>query len=179
MQTLDSRFSVLPTINNEENFTLIYNGILNRTEIKNLTVTLLTSNNQGFSQTITISIIVSDVLNDYKLSDGLKTIDIIYVDGYMNSIKNISLGSVFVHDLDDWFHSNRIYSINSEIFTVSQGILRTSEVLYPGLYTVYVNVTKMDGLSTALSTMNINIKSIDSESIRQAAVIRIQGKLYF
>jgi hypothetical protein len=152
-----------------------YNGILNRTETKNLTVTFFTSDNKDYSQNTTVSIIVSDVLNEYKISDGLKTINIIYVNGYMNSIRNISLGSVFVNDLDDWFVSNRTYSTTGDTINVSGGMLSTSQAFYPGLYTIRVNVMKTYGLSTAVSTININVKSIDSEYVRQAATIRIQG----
>jgi len=98
----------------------------------------------------------------------------------MNSLRNVSLGSVFVNDLDDWFHTMKIYSIrnvsNGQTFHASQGLLSTSQPLYPGSYTVHVDVTKPNVPSTALSTINIKVTSVDTEYVRQGVTIRIQGK---
>jgi hypothetical protein len=180
VQSLDSTFSFIPTLNNEEMYTMIYNGILNRSLTKNLTVTLNASDNKGYFQISTIPIIVGDIFNTYPISDGFKTINIIYVDGYINSLRDISLGTVFVNDLDDWFHVNRTYIIrdvsNGQIFNVSQGLLRTSEALYPGSYKIRTSVTKPGVSSTALSTIDLSVTSVDSESVRLASTIRIRGK---
>ncbi|CAF3869414.1 unnamed protein product [Adineta steineri] len=169
-----------PTLNYNGSYTLIYNGILNRTLARNLTVTFNASDNKGFSAITTIPIIVGDVLNAYPISDGYKTINIVYVNGYINSLRNVQLGSVYVMDLDDWFRASRTYSVrdvsNGQTFSASQGYLSTSDLLYPGSITVHVTVTKPNVPSTALGTMDLAITSVDSELVRQAATIRIQGE---
>jgi hypothetical protein len=98
----------------------------------------------------------------------------------MNSLRNVSLGSIYVNDLDDWYRTNRIYSIrnvsNGQTFSTSQGLLSTSDVLYPGNYTIQIDVTKPNVPSRASSTINLGVTSVDSEYIRQAVTIRIQGE---
>lgn len=169
-----------PTQSPDGLFDFVYNGTLNRTVTKNLTATFNGTDGKNFSQLTTISLIVCDQLNTYPISDGSKTIKILYVNGYENSIRNINLGSIYVHDLNDWFRADRIYSItdvnNQQIFSISEGFLRTSQGLQPGFYTINVDVTKPNVSSRALSTINLEVMSIDSESVRQATTIRIQGK---
>jgi hypothetical protein len=48
--------------------------------------------------------------------------------------------------------------------------------LKPGFYTIQIDVTKPNVPSSALSTINLEIMSVDSEYVRQAITIRIQGK---
>ncbi|CAF4121726.1 unnamed protein product, partial [Rotaria sp. Silwood2] len=169
-----------PTLNYDGIYQLTYNGILNRTITKNLSVTFNASDNKGYSAITTIPIIVGDILNAYPISNGFKTINTLYVNGYMNSLRNVPLGSIYVNDLDDWFPNSRTYSIrdvsNGQSFNTSQGLLSTSEVLYPGSYTIHVDVAKPIASSTALSTIDLSVTSVDSEYVRQAATIRIQGE---
>jgi len=98
----------------------------------------------------------------------------------MNSLINVSLGSIYVNDLNDWFQASRTYSIrdasNGQRFSASQGLLSTPDALYPGTYTIHVDVTKPIASSTALSTIDLKVRSVDSEYVRQAATIRIQGE---
>jgi len=114
------------------------------------------------------------------ISNGYKTITVIYVNGYINSLLNVPLGSIYVNDLNDWFRTSRTYSItsvsNGQIFSASQGLLSTSSPLYPGTYTIQVTVTKPIASSTAVSTISLGVTSVDSEYVRQAATIRIQGE---
>ena len=158
---------------------LTYNGILNRTFNKNITVTFNASDNKGLSALTSIPIIVGDVLSLSPISDGYKTISVIYVNGYINSLINVPLGSVYVNDIDDWFRASRTYSIrdvsNGQKFSAAQGLLSTSNALYPGSYTVHVDVTKPNVPSSALATIDLGVTSVDSEYVRQAATIRIQG----
>ncbi len=90
------------------------------------------------------------------------------------------MGSVYVNDIDDWFIASRTYSIisvsNGQTFSAPQGLLSTSAALYPGSYTVQVQVTKPSASSTAIGTIVIGVTSVDSEYVRQAATIRIQGE---
>ncbi|CAF3673561.1 unnamed protein product [Rotaria sordida] len=176
-----SNFKLIgPIINFNGSYQLIYNGILNRTLTKNLTVTFNASDNKGFSRITTIPIIIRDELNIYPISNGSKMIKVIYINDYQNSLRNIDLGSIYVNDLNDWFRADRIYSIkyvsNGQIFNVLQGFLRTSEVLYPGSYTIHVDVTKPNIGFSALSTIYLEVETINSEYVRQAATIRIQGE---
>jgi hypothetical protein len=170
-----------PTLNYNGSYGLIYNGILNRTVTKNLTVTFNASDNKGFSAITTIPIIVSDVLSLSPISDGYKTISVIYVNGYINSLDNVPLGSVYVNNPDDWFRALNTYTIrdvsNGQTFSAAQGLLSTSVPLYPGSYTVHVDVTKPNVPSSALATIDIGVTSVDSEYVRRAATIRIQGKI--
>jgi hypothetical protein len=144
-------------------------------------VTFNASDNKGYSAITSIPIIVGDVLSPYPISDGYKTISVIYVNGYMNSLINVALGSVYVNDLNDWFRTSRTYSVqdvsNGQSFSASQGLLSTSTALYPGSITVHVDVTKPIASSSAVSTINIGVTSVDSEYVRQAATIRIQGNV--
>jgi len=169
-----------PTLSFNGSFDLVYNGTLNRILKKNLTVTFDASDNKNVSELTTISIVVCDQLNIYPISDGSKTIKVIYIDGYQNSLRNVDLGSIYVKDVNDWFRINRTYSIrdvsNRQTFSISQGLLRTSEILYPGFYTIRVDVTKPNVPSMALSTIHLEVMSVDSEYVRQASTIRIQGK---
>ncbi|CAF0991670.1 unnamed protein product [Rotaria sp. Silwood1] len=176
-----SNFKLIgPTINFNGSYKLIYNGMLNRTLTKNLTVTFHTSDHKGFSKITTIPIIIRDELNIYPISNASKTIKIIYVNDYQNSLRNIDLGSIYVNDLNDWFHSNRIYSVryvsNGQIFNVSNGFLRTSEALYPGSYTIHVEVTKPNVKLSAFSKIYLEVETINSEYVREASTIRIQGE---
>ena len=169
-----------PTLNFNGTYTLTYNGILNRTLTKNLTVTFNASDNKGFSAVTTIPIIVGDVLNASPISDGFKTITVLYVNGYGNSLRNVPLGSVYVQDSDDWFRASRTYTVrdatNGQTFSATNGFLSTPNPLNPGSYTVRVDVTKPGVSSSAVSTTDIGVVSVDSESVRQAATIRIQGE---
>ncbi|CAF0857241.1 unnamed protein product [Adineta ricciae] len=169
-----------PTLNYNGTYQLTYNGVLNRTVTKNLTVTFNASDNKGFSAISSIPIIVGDVLNNYPISNGYKTVTVIYANGYINSLINVPLGSVFVNDPDDWYIASRSYSVrsasNGQTFTINQGYLRTSSPLYPGSATVLVDVTKSNVPSSAVGTMEVGVQSVDSEWVRQAATIRIQGE---
>lgn len=177
-----SSFSLSPpTLNFNGIYTLVYNGILNRTITKNLTVTFNASDNKGFSALTTIPIIVGDVPTNSPISDGFKTITVLYANGYANSLRNVPLGSVYVQDSDDWFRATRAYTVrdvsNGQAFSATGGILSTPDPLNPGSYTVRVDVTKSSiPSSSALSTTDIGVTSVDTESIRQAATIRIQGE---
>jgi hypothetical protein len=83
-------------------------------------------------------------------------------------------------DLNDWFQASRTYTIqsvsNGQTFNTSQGLLSTPDALYPGSYVIQVGVTKPIASSTAVSTINLAVTSVDSEYVRQAATIRIQGE---
>lgn len=161
----------------------MYNGVLNRTLIKNLTVTFNASDHKDRYQKTSIPIIVSDDFNIYPISNGSKTIKAIYVNNYQNSLRNIDLGSIYVHDLNDWYRTDRTYSIrnvsNEQIFNVSNGILTTSQPLNPGIYTVDVDVTKPNIKSSAYSRIQLEVDTVDSEYVRQASTVRIQGKNNF
>ncbi|CAF3632426.1 unnamed protein product [Rotaria socialis] len=170
-----------PTVNYNGTYQLMYNGILNRTSTKNLTVTFNGTDARGFSAVTTIPVIVGDVLSSSPISDGFKTIRVVYINGYINSLKNTPLGSVYVNDLDDWFRSTgRTYSVrsvsNGQLFSAAQGVLSTPDPLYPGSYTILVDATKPIAASTATSTIDLQVTSVDSEYVRQAATIRIQGE---
>lgn len=158
----------------------MYNGVLNRTSTKNFSVTFNASDNNRYFESTTISIIVCDGANIYRISDGSKTIKVIYVKDYQNSLRDVDLGSIYVQDLNDWYRANRIYSIrnvsNNQAFSISQGFLRTSNVLQPGFSTILVDVGKPEIGSSALSTIHLEVESIDSEYVRNALTIRIQGK---
>jgi hypothetical protein len=97
----------------------------------------------------------------------------------MNSLINVQLGSVYVNDVDDWDRASRTYAIqsvsNGQAFSASQGYLSTSAALYPGSYEVQVDVTKPNVPSSAVGTIDLSVQSVDSEYVRQAATIRIQG----
>ncbi|CAF4221106.1 unnamed protein product, partial [Rotaria magnacalcarata] len=114
------------------------------------------------------------------ISNGSKTIKVIYVNSYQNSLLNIDLGSVYVNDLNDWYRADRLYSIRrvsrGQIFNVSNGILSTAETLEPGSYTIDVDVTKPNIESSASSRIQLDVETINSEHVRQASTIRIQGK---
>jgi hypothetical protein len=105
---------------------------------------------------------------------------VVYVNGYVNSLRNVPLGSIYVNDIDDWDRANRTYSVqsvsNGQSFSATGGFLSTPAALYPGTYTIAVLVAKPIASSTALSTTNLGVTSVDSEYVRQAATIRIQGK---
>ncbi|CAF3111050.1 unnamed protein product [Rotaria sp. Silwood2] len=176
-----SNFKLIsPTLSFNGCYELIYNGILNRTLTKNLTVTFNASDNKGFCRITKIPIIIRDELNIYPISNGSKTIKVIYINEYQNSLRDIDLGSIYVNDLNDWFRADRIYSVkyvsNGQIFNVSNGFLRTSEVLYPGSYTIHVKVTKPTVTLSAFSTIDLEIETINSEYVREASTIRIQGE---
>ncbi len=168
-----------PTLSSIRTHDFLYNGILNRTLTKNFTVTFNTSDNNRYFGLTTISIIVCDGSNIYPISDGSKTIKVIYVKDYQNSLRDVDLGSIYVQDLNDWYRADRTYSIrsvsNEQSFNILQGFLRTSNVLHPGFSTILVDVTKPTG-SSALSTIHLEVESIDSEYVRNALTIRIQGK---
>ncbi|UJR08758.1 hypothetical protein I4U23_013015 [Adineta vaga] len=169
-----------PTLSYNSSYRLTYNGVLNRTATKNLTVTFKASDNKGFSAISTIPIIVGDVLNNYPISNGYKTISVIYANGYINSLRNVALGSIYVNDPDDWFRASRTYSVrsssNGQSFTATQGYLRTPDALYPGTSTVIVDVTKPNVPSSAVGTVELGVQSVDTEWVRKAATIRIQGE---
>ncbi|CAM4780128.1 unnamed protein product [Rotaria magnacalcarata] len=168
------------TIKSKVSYKLLYNGILNRTLTKNLTVTFNASDNKGFNRITSIPIVISDDFNTYPISNGSKTIKVIYVNSYQNSLLNIDLGSVYVNDLNDWYRANRLYSIRrvsrGQIFNVSNGILSTAETLEPGSYTIDVDVTKPNIESSASSRIQLDVETINSEHVRQASTIRIQGE---
>jgi hypothetical protein len=69
---------------------------------------------------------------------------VIYVDGYMNSLRNVILGSIYINDIDDWNRANRAYSFrdsnNGQTFDTTGRFLSTSGALYPGSYTVRLRV---------------------------------------
>jgi hypothetical protein len=169
-----------PTLNFNGTYGLTYNGILNRTQTKNVSVTFNASDNKGFSQLTTIPIVVRDTLNAYPISDGSKTINVLYATGYENSLRNVPLGSVYVNDLDDWFRASRTYSIrdvsNGQTFNVVQGLLTTPNALNLGSSTIRVDVIKSNVQSAAVGTIDLNVANINSEYVRQAATIRIQGR---
>ena len=169
-----------PTLNYNGTYGLVYNGTLNRTVTKNLTVTFNATDNKGFSQVTTIPVIVRDVLNNYPISDGLKLINVVYANGYVNTLRNVPLGSIYVNDLDDWFRGSRTYAIrdvsNGQAFSATQGLLSTPDPLNPGSYTIRVDVTKPNVPSTATGNVDLSVTSVDSEYVRQAATIRIQGE---
>jgi hypothetical protein len=146
---------------------------------KNITVTFNASDNKGLSAVTPISVIVGDIQTNSPISNGFKTITVIYVNGYINSLLNVPLGSVYVMDIDDWFRASRTYSVqsvsNGQTFSAAQGLLSTSADLYPGSYTIQVGVTKPIAASSAVSTIDLGVTSVDSEYVRQAATIRIQG----
>ena len=175
-----SSFSLSPSFSSTGIYALRYNGILNRTLAKNLTVTFNASDVKGLSQLTTISIVVRDMLSNAPISDGMKTISVIYANGYANSLRNVPLGSVFVNDPDDWFRDLRTYVIrdvsNGQAFTVPLGSLRTPDALSPGSSTIRVDVTKPNVPSSALGTIDLSVASVDSEYVRQAATIRVQGE---
>lgn len=174
-------FSISPTVGYNNTFTLSYTGILNRSATTNVSVTINVSDGKGYSAETTIPIIIADVLSGTPISDGSKTINVIYVDGYMNSLRNVALGSIYVNDFDDWFRADRIYSIRNAIsgliFNTTNGWLSTSNALYTGTTTtIEVVVTKPIASSTALSTIYLTVSSVDREYVRKAATIRIQGE---
>ncbi|CAF4643733.1 unnamed protein product, partial [Rotaria magnacalcarata] len=80
----------------------------------------------------------------------------------------------------DWYRADRLYSIRrvsrGQIFNVSNGILSTAETLEPGSYTIDVDVTKPNIESSASSRIQLDVETINSEHVRQASTIRIQGK---
>ena len=166
-----------PTSTDNGTVELVYTGVLNRTLVTNLTVTFNATDNGGVSRISEMSIIVGDRPDQSSISDGHKTIDIIYVKGYANSLKNVDLGSVFVENSDDWFLADNNYAIiGSSIFRIFEGFLRTPAELSPGFYTVNVDVTKrIQPPSTARSTISLQVTTVDSEFARQAATLRIQG----
>lgn len=145
-----------------------------------MTVTFNASDARGFSQITTIPIIVRDVLNNYPITDGMKAINVIYVNGYGNSLRNVPLGSVFVNDLDDWYRGSRVYSTpissNGQTFTVNQSFIQTPNLLSTGSTTIRVDVTKQNVPSSAVGTIDLAVTSVDSEFVREAATIRIQGE---
>ncbi|CAF2072701.1 unnamed protein product [Rotaria magnacalcarata] len=176
------QFMLIPTLSFNGTFTLQYNGILSRTVTKNVTVTMMGTDVKQFSVNTSIPIIVGDVPNNDPISNGLKTITIIYVNNYQESLQSVNLGSVYVVNSNDWFLAANGYSVldvsNGQTFNVYQGFLSTPTSLYPGSYTVRIQVIKnlASGQSTAISTINIGVRSIDSEFVRQASTIRIQGE---
>jgi hypothetical protein len=140
---------------------------------------LHSSDNKGLYSITTIPILVRGNSSGYPIYDGAKTITVIYVNGYQNSLRNVNLGSIYVNDSFDCVRDNRIYPeirvSNGQIFNTSQGFLSTSEALEPGSSTIRVNVTKPN-ISSAWSTITLEVESVDSEYVRLASVIRIQGK---
>ena len=168
-----------PTLSLNESFDFVYSGILNCSLTKNLNITFNASDSKGLYSITTIPIIVRGNSSGYPIYDGDKTIKVIYINGYQNSLRNINLGSIYVNDLYDCVRDNRIYPeilvSNGQIFNVSQGFLSTPEVLNPGSSTIRVNVTKPT-ISSAWSIINLEVESVDSEYVRQASTIRIQGK---
>ncbi|CAF4544432.1 unnamed protein product [Rotaria socialis] len=176
------QFTLIPTLSFNGTCTLQYNGILSRSVAKNVTVTMMGTDVKQFSVNISIPIIVGDVPNNDPISDGSKTITIIYVNNYQESLQSVNLGSVYVVNSNDWFLAANGYSVldvsNGQTFNVSQGFLSTPTLLYPGSYTVHIQVKKnlVSGQSAAISTINIGVTSIDSEFVRQASTIRIQGE---
>ncbi|CAF1594015.1 unnamed protein product, partial [Didymodactylos carnosus] len=158
-----------------------YNGILNRTQTKNITVSINASDVQGVSQVWSIPIIVRPTTNNYRLTDGYKIISVLYVNGYNNALTNQALGSIYVNDLDDWSRATNSYQVISSTagtFTANgsglNGYLAASSTLYPGSYTVQTRVVKNS--FTATGTVDLDVQSVDSEFVRQAATIRIQGE---
>ena len=176
------QFTLLPTSSFNTTFVLQYNGILNRATTKNLTVTIMGTDVRQFSVNTSIPIVVSDTPNNDPIADASKTINAVYVDNYENTLDNVNLGSVYVVNSDDWFLAANGYSVlsvsNGQTFTINQGFLNTPTSLNPGSYTVRVQVTKYlaSGQPAAISTINIQVTSIDSEFVRVASTIRIQGE---
>lgn len=170
-------FTSRPTSTDNGTVELMYTGVLNRTLTKNLTVSFNATDKGGVSQISEMSIIVDDRPDQSPIADGHKTIDIIYVKGYANSLKNVVLGSVFVENSDDWFLADNNYAIiGSSIFRILEGLVRTPAELFPGSYTVNVDVTKwIQPPSKARSTISLQVTTVDSEFARQAATLRIQG----
>jgi hypothetical protein len=151
--------------------------------MKNFSVQFRTSDARNYNGTTTISIIVSDYSNIYPISDGSKIIKVIYINGYQNSLHNVDLGSIYVKDLNDWHRASRDYTIRNEHdgnkFSISEGFLRSSDTLTSRSYRILVNVIKNRQAlppSSALSTVHVDVESVDSEYVRQASTIRIQGK---
>ena len=173
-------FSISPTAGYNNTFTLSYNGVLNRSVTKNVSVTFNVTDAKGFPAVTTIPIIIADVLSATPISDGSKTINVIYVDGYIHSLQNVALGSIYVNDFDDWFRTSRTYSVrdasNGLTFSATNGWLSTSNALYSGTATIHIDVTKPIASSTALSTIYLTVSSVDREYVRKAANIRIQGE---
>ena len=176
-------FLLTPTVSYNDTFTLQYNGVLSRTVAKNLTVTITATDAKQFSVNTSIPIIVGDLPSNTPMADASKTVSVVYVNNYQSSTRSVGLGSVYVSNPDDWFLAANEYSVISvssgQTFTVSQGFLNTPAALYPGSYTVRVRVKKYpisDQSSTAISTITIGVTSIDSEFVRQASTIRIQGE---
>lgn len=168
-----------PTVNYNGSYQLTYIGVLNRTVTKNLTVTFNASDSKGRSAVTSIPIIVGDVLTPTPITDGYKIIKALYVNGYTNSLSNVPLGSVYVNDMDDWFRADRTYSVRSVgtgQFITRNGFLIANSSLYAGSYTIAVDVAKPVAGSTATGTVELQVTNIDSEYVRQAATIRIQGK---
>ncbi|CAF3600129.1 unnamed protein product [Rotaria sp. Silwood1] len=177
-----STFDISPTLSNSDTFVLRYNGTLSRTEAKNITVKIMSQDAKDISTNTSIPIIVGDIPGNDPISNGLKTINVTYAEGYENSLQNVNLGSIYVVNTDDWFLASNTYSItsvsNNQIFQVNEGFLRTSSPLSNGTYTIVIQVTKnlTSSQSTASSSINMEVTEIDIESIREAATIRIQGE---
>ena len=168
------------TFSREQTRRFQYEGTLNRSIAKYFTVTLKATDGEGVSGVRTFSIIVCDQSNTYPISNGLKSIKVIYVQGYQNSIQNANLGSVYVQDLNDWFRDNRTYAIRPDsknpTFNISEGNLYTPEILSPRSLNIIVDVTKSSIQSSAVSTIQMDVVNIDSEYVRNALTIRIRGK---
>ena len=174
-------FNIDPTISYNGTFRLTYiGGSLNRSVSKNLSVTFNVTDGKGYPAVTTIPIIIADVPSTTSISAGSKTINVIYVNGYINSLRNTPLGSIYVNDPDDWFRANRTYSIrdvsNGLSFNTTNGLLSTANALYPGTSTIRVDVTKPIASSSAISTISLTVSSVDREYVRKAATIRIQGE---
>lgn len=169
-----------PTFSREQIRRFQYEGTLNRSVTKYFTVTLNATDSEGVFGVRTFSIIVCDQSNTYPISDGLKSIKVIYVQGYENSLRNANLGSVYFQDLNDWFRAQRTYAIRPDgknpTFNIIEGNLYTPEVLSPRSLEILVDVTKPSIQSSAVSTIQMDVVNIDSEYVRNALTIRIRGK---
>lgn len=171
---------VTPTLSDDGLFTLTYSGALNFTTTKHFNVTFRASDVQNFSAETTISIQVRcNANNAYPISDGQKTIRVVYVDGFQNSIRNASLGSVYVSSSYNCANEPRDYLVtnvsNGQRFSTNTSWLSTPDVLMPGRLTVHVNVAKANSPS-ATSRITVETESMTLEAIREASTIRIQGE---
>lgn len=176
-----TNFQLLNATQSDEKFRVFeYLGPLNRSLTKSFNVTLNLTDSGRLFGVRKFSIIVCDDANTYPISDGSKTIKVIYVDGYQNTLQNADLSSVYVQDLNDWFRADRTYSVrsvsNNQIFNIDKGNLNTPDILSPGTINIVVDVRKPDIGSSAVSTIRMEIQSVDSEYVRKALAIRIRGK---
>ncbi|CAF3025420.1 unnamed protein product, partial [Rotaria sp. Silwood2] len=95
-----------------------------------------------------------------------------YVGGYQLTYNGI----LNTYPISDGFKTINVLYMIDFVQVEHISFVITPDALYPGSYTIHVDVTKPIASSTDLSTIDLSVTSIYGEFVRQAATICVQGE---